>query len=78
MARAIARDVYGAEHLVKAIAYLTMFFALGGLLAPGVGGLLIDHLGWRSVFYFAGLIGFVIALSAYFVVPETGARNEGK
>ena len=51
-----------------------MFFALGGLLAPGVGGLLIDHLGWRSVFYFAGLIGFVIALSAYFVVPETGAR----
>ena len=74
LARAIARDVYGAEHLVKAIAYLTMFFALGGLLAPGVGGLLIDHLGWRSVFYFAGLIGFVIALSAYFVVPETGAR----
>ena len=74
LARAIARDVYGAEHLVKAIAYLTMFFALGGLLAPGVGGLLIDHLGWRSVFYFAGLIGFVIALSAYFVVPETGVR----
>jgi DHA1 family bicyclomycin/chloramphenicol resistance-like MFS transporter len=76
LARAIARDVYGAEHLVKAIAYLTMFFALGGLLAPGVGGLLIDHLGWRSVFYFAALIGFVIALSAYFVVPETGARME--
>ena len=73
LARAIARDVYGAEHLVKAIAYLTMFFALGGLLAPGVGGLLIDHLGWRSVFYFAGLIGLVIALSAYFIVPETGA-----
>ena len=35
---------------------------------------MIDHFGWRSVFYFAGLIGFVIALSAYFVVPETGAR----
>ena len=35
LARAIARDAYGASGLVKAIAYLTMFFALGGLLAPG-------------------------------------------
>lgn len=76
LARAIARDVYGAGHLVKAIAYLTMFFALGGMLAPGVAGLLIDHLGWRSVFYFAGFTGLAIALGAYFVVPETRSRIE--
>lgn len=76
LARAIARDVYGAEHLVKAIAYLTMFFALGGMLAPAVAGLLIDQLGWRSVFYFAGFTGLAIALGAYFVVPETRSRIE--
>src|ERR1700704_5924311 len=61
LARAIARDVYGAERLIKAIAYLTMFFAIGGLLAPGVGGVLVDQFGWRSVFAFAGITGLAIA-----------------
>ena len=75
LARAIARDVYGAERLIKAIAYLTMFFAIGGLLAPGVGGVLVDQFGWRSVFAFAGITGLAIALGAYFLVPETGAQN---
>jgi DHA1 family bicyclomycin/chloramphenicol resistance-like MFS transporter len=78
LARAIARDVYGTERLVKAIAYLTMFFAMGGLLAPGVGGFLVDEFGWRSVFSFAGLAGLAIALGAYFIVPETGAPNQSK
>jgi DHA1 family bicyclomycin/chloramphenicol resistance-like MFS transporter len=76
LARTIARDVYGAERLVKTIAYLTMFFAIGGLLAPGVGGFLVDYIGWRSVFYFAGLTGLAIALSAYLVVPETHVRSQ--
>jgi len=38
LARAIARDVYGDEGLVKSIAYLTMFYALGALVAPGFAG----------------------------------------
>jgi DHA1 family bicyclomycin/chloramphenicol resistance-like MFS transporter len=75
LARTIARDVYGADRLIKAIAYLTMFFAIGGLLAPGVGGVLVDQFGWRSVFAFAGITGLAIALGAYFVVPETGTQN---
>lgn len=74
LARAIARDVYGSEGLVKSIAYLTMFFALGALVAPGFGGFLIDQAGWRSVFYFASVVGLLIALAAYLVVPETGQR----
>jgi len=72
LARAIARDVYGDEGLVKSIAYLTMFYALGALVAPGFAGFLIDQAGWRSVFYFVTAIGFLIALVAYLVVPETG------
>jgi DHA1 family bicyclomycin/chloramphenicol resistance-like MFS transporter len=76
LARAIARDIYGPDRLVKAIAYLTMFFAMGGLLAPGVGGFLVDQLGWRSVFSFAGIVGLAIALGAYLVVPETGVPRQ--
>ena len=72
LARAIARDVYGPERLVKSIAYLTMFFALGGLVAPGIGGVLVDYVGWRAVFGLASLGGAAMLVAAHFIVPETG------
>ena len=53
LVRAIARDAYRAEQLVKAIAYLTMFGTLGPMVSPFIGGVLTDTLGWRSVFGFA-------------------------
>jgi DHA1 family bicyclomycin/chloramphenicol resistance-like MFS transporter len=53
LVRTIARDAYRAEYLVRAIAYLTMFYTLGPMIAPLFGGVLIDTLGWRSVFGFA-------------------------
>ena len=76
LARAIARDVYGPSRLVKAIAYLTMFFAIGGLLAPGIGGVLVDQFGWRAVFVLASITGLAITLGSYFVVPETRDPNQ--
>src|SRR3954466_15282789 len=71
LTRAIARDAYRAEHLVKAIAYLTMFGTLGPMVSPIIGGVLTDTLGWRSVFSFALLAGGAISLTAYFVMYET-------
>ena len=59
------------DGLVKAIAYLTMFYTLGPMVSPMVGGLLIDTLGWRSVFGFALLVGSVILTGAYLAIPET-------
>jgi hypothetical protein len=53
LVRAIARDAYRAEQLVKAIAYLTMFGTLVPMVSPFIGGVLTDVLGWRSVFGFA-------------------------
>ena len=76
LARAIARDLHGAEGLVKAIAFLTLFFALGGLTAPGIGGILVDHAGWRSTFAFTSLAGFAAILGTYFLIPETGVLTE--
>ena len=57
LARTIASDVYGTARLIKAIAYLTMFYTLGSSSSPLVGGILIDAFGWRSVFGFALVVG---------------------
>ena len=71
LVRAIARDAYRAEQLVKAIAYLTMFGTLGPMVSPFIGGLLTDTFGWRSVFVFALAAGGAITLTTYFVTVET-------
>lgn len=71
LVRAIARDAYRAEQLVKAIAYLTMFGTLGPMISPFIGGVLIDTFGWRSVFGFALLAGGAITLTATIVMAET-------
>ena len=71
LVRVIARDAYRAEHLVRAIAYLTMFYTLGPMIAPIIGGALIDTLGWRSVFAFALAAGGAITIAVYAAIPET-------
>jgi MFS transporter, DHA1 family, multidrug resistance protein len=78
LVRTIARDAYGSERLVQAIAYLTMFYALGPMVSPVIGGALVDMLGWRSVFGFALLAGAVIAASAYWVIYETRPIGEAR
>src|SRR5262249_25183696 len=53
------------------IAYLTMFYTLGPMFAPIVGGALVDTLGWRSVFAFSVAAGSAITLAVYAAIPET-------
>jgi DHA1 family bicyclomycin/chloramphenicol resistance-like MFS transporter len=71
LVRAIARDAFGPDRLVKAIAYLTMCYTLGPMISPIVGGFLTDALGWRTVFGFAGLAAAAIMLGAYLFIDET-------
>jgi MFS transporter, DHA1 family, multidrug resistance protein len=71
LARAIARDAFGTERLVKAIAYLQMAYTLGPMLAPLAGGLMLDASGWRSVPWLAAVIGAVIMVAAYRALHET-------
>jgi len=78
LVRTIARDAYGPERLVKAIAYLTMFYTLGPMVAPVVGGALVDTLGWRSVFGVALFAGAAILFGAYTVIYETRPTGAAK
>jgi DHA1 family bicyclomycin/chloramphenicol resistance-like MFS transporter len=71
LVRVIARDAYRADHLIRVIAYLTMFYTIGPMISPFVGGILVDTLGWRSVFGFALAAGGAIAITAYAAIPET-------
>lgn len=76
LSRAIARDAYGPAALVTAIAYLTMAYTLGPMIAPPFGGILIDTFGWRSEFWFAFAAGAMILVAVFFVVHETHGKKD--
>lgn len=77
LARAILRDVYGVDRLVKAIAYMTAAYVLGPMFAPIVGGALIDAFDWRAEFIFGTVAGAGLIVIAIFFMPETH-RNRGR
>jgi DHA1 family bicyclomycin/chloramphenicol resistance-like MFS transporter len=75
LTRTIIHDVYGRERSGQVIAYLTMVMIFVPMLSPGVGGILLDHVGWRAIFVVCMLFG-VLALSLLALyLPETNARR---
>ena len=60
LARAIVRDVYAHEKVASVLAYLTIAMVIPPMLAPVVGGLLTDWIGWRAIFGFVGIAGVLV------------------
>ncbi len=77
IARAIARDLYDLDRLVKVMAYLTMAYVMGPMLATPIGGVLVDVFGWRSIFIFTVIFGALILVLIVRVLHETHTRPVG-
>jgi DHA1 family bicyclomycin/chloramphenicol resistance-like MFS transporter len=74
ISRAIVRDIYGREKAAAVMASLIAVMVLAPMLAPIVGGALVDLTGWRGNFAFITVfVAGVLALSAA-RLPETNAR----
>jgi MFS transporter, DHA1 family, multidrug resistance protein len=68
--RAMIRDSYDAASAHKAMAHVTLLFALGPAIAPVVGGWLQELFGWRSIFWFLGGFGGLL-LALGLAIKET-------
>lgn len=74
LSRAIAHDVFGDSGFVRIMAYLTMAYSLGPMIAPPIGGLLVDSIGWRAIFAAAAIaVAITLALSLI-VLPAGDSR----
>ena len=71
LARAIVRDVYGAEDAARVIATLVMVMVVIPMLSPALGGELMARFGWQSVFIVIALLSIVIFLFLLNKLPET-------
>ncbi|GMU70574.1 MAG: multidrug effflux MFS transporter [Burkholderiales bacterium] len=69
--RAIIRDRFHGPDAQRLMAQVTLVFSIAPAVAPVVGGLLLNALGWRSMFW--ALLAFTLGLFAWTAraLPET-------
>ncbi|MEX0370568.1 MAG: multidrug effflux MFS transporter [Tateyamaria sp.] len=77
LSRAIIRDLYDQDHSASMIGWVTMGMAVVPMISPGLGGLLDEAFGWKSVFWFFFLAGGLLLWLVHQDVGET-ARPSGK
>lgn len=69
--RAVVRDLHTGTDAARLMSLLMLVFSVSPILAPLAGSLLIESLGWRSVFWavtVAGALGLVLLATS---LPET-------
>ena len=71
LGRAIVRDLYEREKAASMLGYITMGFSLAPMVAPLIGGLISDHLGWRLIFLFLTGVGCTLLFITWAALPET-------
>ena len=71
LARAIVRDVYGAEEAARVIATLVMVMVVVPMLSPALGGELLDRFGWESAFVVVAIASAIIFVLLIPGLPET-------
>ncbi len=69
--RAIIRDMFPPDEAQRVMSQVTIYFGVAPAIAPIVGGLLLVHFGWHSVFIFLVLVGMALWLLSWRLLPET-------
>ncbi|VCU70880.1 putative transport protein HsrA [Pigmentiphaga humi] len=64
------------ERLIAAIATLTWPALVAPVLGPPLGGLIVDHLDWRWIFYLNLPLGVIACWLALRLVPETPGQRD--
>jgi EmrB/QacA subfamily drug resistance transporter len=78
IAVAILTSVFPIEERGKALGINVASIYLGLSLAPFLSGVLTQHLGWRSIFFFGALLGLVINALAFWNLKGEWAEAKGE
>ncbi len=58
--RAVVRDLFAGDEAQRQLSRIQMLFALAPIIAPILGGWLVAHMAWPSIFWFLG--GYAVLL----------------
>ncbi|MBW5447322.1 Bcr/CflA family efflux MFS transporter [Cohnella sp. CFH 77786] len=75
ISRAISRDMYAGAALTRFSATLMLVNGAAPILAPIIGGQLLQVMSWRGIFVVLAAIGAVMLVSVWFGLRETLPEN---
>ena len=74
--RAIIRDRYHGAEAQRMMSHVTLVFGIGPAIAPIVGGILLNVMGWRWIFWFLFAYTAVMLAVCARLLPETLPRTQ--
>ncbi|MFC3849823.1 multidrug effflux MFS transporter [Corynebacterium hansenii] len=71
LARAAVVDLVRGPDVARIFSILMLLGGIAPVLGPIIGGLLVEPVGWRGIFWVLVAVNAVILAGVYFAVPET-------
>ena len=69
--RAVVRDLATGQSAARMMAQLMLVMGLSPILAPALGGFVLQWAGWRSIFWFQAVYGITNLALVGFFLPDT-------
>ncbi len=74
----IVTEVFPVQERGKALGLLGTAVALGSLVGPGLGGMIVGVLSWEYIFTINVPIGILAVIGAFFLLPKTKTKANGR
>lgn len=74
----IITEVFPKSERGKALGLLGTVVALGSLVGPGLGGIIVGSIGWEYIFYINLPIGIADAILCFIILPKEKAQKKEK
>jgi MFS transporter, DHA1 family, multidrug resistance protein len=71
VSRAVIRDMFPPAQAQQVMSQVTIYFGVAPAIAPIIGGWLLVHAGWHSIFWFLTGVGVVLWIANFRLLPET-------
>ncbi|HEY9060090.1 MAG TPA: MFS transporter [Pseudobacteroides sp.] len=78
LSQGIVTSIFAPGERGKAFGITGSSVAIGSLAGPTLGGILVDSLGWHSIFLVNIPIGIIGILCTYFIIPEIKEEPDNK
>ncbi len=75
VSRAVIRDMFPPADAQRVMSQVTIYFGVAPAVAPMVGGFLFIHVGWHAIFWFLTIVGLLLWMANYRLLPETLHRG---
>ena len=78
LSQGIVTETFGARERGKALGLTGTTVAIGSLVGPSLGGILVHYFSWKSIFLINIPIGIIGAVLTFLIIPESKIFKESR